>query len=749
MRSRFRLGFLPILFLLSSAAVSGQEAELAGGRTELRLNLHLLDDLGIAVSAVSDTSGPRAQGFAAFGFPILETTRLGLALPGGSYHGPISGYLAHQGGFELEWSGGEISLAGFELHPGLPPNAFELRATDGSLVFVLDNSHPQSNADGSEYLFLDMDVRLSEQLARRLGRPEVAGVAVGEAHLRAGVPAHASGGALFDGPAGASGTCVPDYNGPVDVLLESMGSVSENHHDALRVAMAPQLRLQNVGTADVKWFRSISPDGNPPLNVVGQHPFLVMHLYRQANGRIEQIGRSGVKHAFFSANTPPCDCQSDQVLFNDCTDVYGSGTNANRKFLAPREEVTASTGAWTRTGSHFDGPSSDDVRSHDESDHQLTPFEHRLSAAVSDLETPAAEYRVEAWYLVQGDVDIFNSMGHRAVVPTAPPPPSPELPWLFPFDDVGLTLGSALDTWVDPLAPPPGTSNVTISTSPDEGELKLAVIASTLPSGLTHYEYALMNFDFDRRIDSFTIPLPPGATVWNAWFGDGDSGAGADWIATVNPDDITWIAPAGNDLDWGTMFNFAFDTNAQFAGLPVNLGILEAGSPSSLSPAVVAPATLVPISEIEVVLAGSGSGGVTSSPTGVDCGGDCDEIFANGIGLELSATTTAGSAFLRWEESAAPVSLDLALSFTVGADRDLTAVFETCVPDVVLGPQTVGTPKVFSACESITAGTGFVAASEVVFRAGLSIALGDGFTVAAGGEFSAEIVPEQSTLPPG
>ncbi len=733
-----------LVAIAPAVAVSPGPVELAGGRTEIRLNTHLLGDLGITVhSSVeepkSSATSAHAHESAAMEFPVLETSALALALPNGSYRGPVSGYLVHAGSFELAWPGDLVSLAGFELHPGLPPNAFELRATDGSLVFLLDNPHPQASRDGTEFLFMNMDLRFSKQLARRLERPELEGLTVGEAHVRAGVraPGRLATGAGTAGPSGSGGSCVADFNGPVDVLLESMTSVDETYHDSERVAFAPAVRLQNVGTADVPWYRSIAPDGFGSFTVIGQHPFLVMHLYRTANGRIRQIGRSGVKHAFFSGNTPPCDCQADQVLFNDCTDLYGASTNANRTFLALRDEVTASTGAWTRIGSHFDGSPVDDFRDHGSSDH-LDPFEHRLGTAVGDLGTAGAEYRVEAWYLVQGDIDIYNSMGHRGVAPAF------DGSWTFPFTDLELTRGSVLDTWVDPSAPPPGAANVTIATTPDEGELQLAVMSSVLPSGFTHYEYALMNFDFDRRIDSLIVPLPSGALVRNAWFGDVDSIPGNDWAAVLGVGDITWQAPPGNELDWGTLFSFSFDTNAVPGTSDLMLGVEEAGSPMSLAASAVAPVTLIPVSEIEVALAGSGGGQVTSFPGGIDCAGDCAETLANGIAFELSATAASGSAFVGWEESAAAVGLDLTYGFAVAGDRDLTAVFDACLADVALDPQVVTAPEVFHACESLTAGAGFVVASEAIFRAGQVIALGDGFTVSAGGSFRAEIVPEQS-----
>ena len=116
-----------------------------------------------------------------------------------------------------------------------------------------------------------------------------------------------------------------------------------------------------------------------------------------------------------------------------------------------------------------------------------------------------------------GDENIFNSMGYRAVVPQL------GTLWSFPFADLALTTGSVVDRWVDPATPQPGSSNTTITSVSGDSELnlKVAVKTSPLDSGLYHYEIALMNFDFDPQISSFSLPLAAGVEVRNLWFGDG------------------------------------------------------------------------------------------------------------------------------------------------------------------------------------------------------------------------------------
>jgi uncharacterized protein YggE len=45
---------------------------------------------------------------------------------------------------------------------------------------------------------------------------------------------------------------------------------------------------------------------------------------------------------------------------------------------------------------------------------------------------------------------------------------------------------------------------------------------------------------------------------------------------------------------------------------------------------------------------GNGSGTVTSSPAGINCGADCTEAFANGTMVSLTATPAGGSTFVGW-----------------------------------------------------------------------------------------------------
>jgi len=75
---------------------------------------------------------------------------------------------------------------------------------------------------------------------------------------------------------------------------------------------------------------------------------------------------------------------------------------------------------------------------------------------------------------------------------------------------------------------------------------------------------------------------------------------------------------------------------------------------------------------LTVSLAGTGSGTVTSSPSGINCGIDCSEAFASGTEVTLTATPATGSTFSGWSGACAGTG---ACKVTMSATRSVTATF--------------------------------------------------------------------------
>ncbi len=76
---------------------------------------------------------------------------------------------------------------------------------------------------------------------------------------------------------------------------------------------------------------------------------------------------------------------------------------------------------------------------------------------------------------------------------------------------------------------------------------------------------------------------------------------------------------------------------------------------------------------LTVTKAGTGSGTVTSLPTGISCGADCSELYNPGTVVILTATADTVSAFTGW--SGGGCSGTGTCTITMGADKSITATF--------------------------------------------------------------------------
>ncbi len=74
--------------------------------------------------------------------------------------------------------------------------------------------------------------------------------------------------------------------------------------------------------------------------------------------------------------------------------------------------------------------------------------------------------------------------------------------------------------------------------------------------------------------------------------------------------------------------------------------------------------------------AGTGSGTVTSSPSGINCGNDCAETYSMGASVTLTALPNAGSQFTGWSGGGCSGTGICAL--TMNAITTVTATFDTC-----------------------------------------------------------------------
>lgn len=492
----------------------------------------------------------------------------------------FSGSLRHRGGFDLRYPGGSLSLHGFVVQAGAGPRSFEVRTAEGLRVFVADYAHYALDARRGLLQIFNMDLRIAEELAQRLGRPALEGMAVGVLALEAVVVA----GGNLSAPQPVAG--VPgcgDWSGEVDVALTAMSSVGQTERQGGLVSLTPSAALKNVGTANVPWYAKFSAPAPPYGN--DQHPFLVWQMYRLRNDVFEQMGFSDVKHAFLTVNDncEPGACTDNHILGIGCEDVYSQGTNVSYSSLSFRSEVTAGKGLWQSTGSHFD-QNNDGNQDHPG---PTTPDDtfptHRLVIPEATLDLPGERYFFETWYIVRDDVNPFNNMGWREINPNFA-----GSNWSFSMV-TPFAQGSALDAWVPSANPGPNAAHQVLTVL--DGHLRLAMKVSTVGEGLYRYEYALMNHDFDPQVGTFSVPFGAAVpTISELYFHDLDQEVGNDWTVEVNSGGVHWTRPAAAPgLDYGRMYNFGFTATAAALAGNAAMTAVEPTATPNLSIATLAP----------------------------------------------------------------------------------------------------------------------------------------------------------------
>lgn len=128
------------------------------------------------------------------------------------------------------------------------------------------------------------------------------------------------------------------------------------------------------------------------------------------------------------------------------------------------------------------------------------------------------------------------------------------------------------------------------------------------------------------------------------------------------------------------------------------------------------PATTSPVFNIAITFTGSGTGSVTSSPSGINCPTDCISAFPVGTTVTLTATPSGGSTFGVWSGklpgSPSGCTTTNANVCTVSSTQILDPVFIPPLPDFTLSasaltPATVSPGTSASSTISATAIEGF------------------------------------------
>lgn len=581
-----------------------------GGTVGMRWNRELAADIGLKLGAASSRHAELSFREHEM-FDLRQTGSLDFNVRNGSLSDFVGGLLQARGGYVLDTPAGRIDLTDFRLVPrvGSATPILDIVSADGKAWFYVDRLMYELIDNKQRLAVRTMDVRISPELAARLGNPVVADWAIGDMQVTADVTRQGELPQQTLGSTKWHGNPVPGVPGATyqaDLFMQTF-NVQYSRCDGCtgaggngRTVFTPSSTLRNnvnngtaastvggdpLGTspalyaADIPWYGKFSGNFAPYNN--DQHPYLIWNLYRlNADGSIDQIGRSGVKHAFLTINVGCIENPGDDhILGRGCSDTYGVGNNDSSSDLGPRTEIIPNTNQWGRCGSIYD-TNCDGLQNNGGNgayDQRLVVRESQFSGAAQT----GATYLFESWYLARQDVNIYNSMGTKRVTFTR----SGSV-WAVGGNDQ-YRLGPAIDRWVDPTAP--GANAASSSKSTSEGNVKVAVKVTDLGGGRWRYDYAAMNLDFSRPttegaepnlrvtrnlgFDNFSVPVGS-ATVTDLVFSDGDLDASNDWVTSIRNGRVFFAAAnRGNALNWGTMFRFSFIANQPPAAAGISMHI--------------------------------------------------------------------------------------------------------------------------------------------------------------------------------
>ncbi len=528
-----------------------------GGEVEMKFQDDIFTDWNLSLRA-----GQRAPASTHYLVPVQNLGSISFHSPAGNFGGFIDGVLTLDQGFTISSQGTEVSWSQMQIKPvgGFEFDSFELVDSAGNTLFYATNIHVYVAQEREQLVMERMDIRISEALAIRLGRPELTDQFIGELALDLNLNIPAGAALETRGSTCAERPKWPTEGFIADVGLTNMGSVSDvgtvTNSGGTFELIAPSSSLRSlVGLdgADVPWQQKFQ--GFFPPYDTDQHPYLIWNIYRVTDGVIEQIGRSGIKHAFLTINSScTINCSDNQVLWPGCGDVYGVGNNDSDRDVGPRDEVNPTTGVFVSTGSFFD-QDGNGVQDNFSSG----PGENRMQVLREDLQTPGAQYLFQSHYVIRDDVDIFNSMGYRPITPNNPGGGNG---WTYGLGT--FVVGPVIDLWVPPSTNPNTGSQSALFADPGRnGHFKLAVKSVDLGGGQFRWTYMLENFDAPAGISELALNVPAGR-MNNTTFHDVDHDAANDWTQGAGAN-FSIQAGSGDEMPWGNAYTITF-----IAGPPID-----------------------------------------------------------------------------------------------------------------------------------------------------------------------------------
>ncbi len=516
-------------------------------------------------------------------FPIDKTSELSLQVPYGIIEKVTGGSLKIAANLSFSHQDKSLVVESLIIEPIKIFNSsdlvnFVIKDNNGNALFTASSIHIELDLDKNLLKMSNIDLIATKKFAALINQPLLANQVVGQLHTFNILTIPET--AITSSKSIQAVTCASNPvwppAGEVDVTLLDinfiayLGDVGPD-----KIIITPAASLKNIGTADVAWFEKFT--GNAPPYNKDQHPYLNWSLYREVDNRFEQIGLSGIKHAFFTVNTN-CACPGGHVLGLGCEDVYGTGNNDSDRDLGPRAELESFSGIWENCGSFFDPmpcTSSQQNTSFKLGQNRLVAREDQLT----DVNNTGLFF--QAWYVIRDDIDIFNSMGYRTIAPT----PN-GAGWNINTGPT-FTNGAALDNYVPPNTSSAMQASKSLTTS--EGHLTVAVKVVDLGGGNYRYNYAIENYDFDPRFLQFRLAMPNATPFDNPIFSDSDDSPLNDWVFSINNDEFKVTGDSSNEQDWGMLFSFSFTVAAAPVEGNLSIDVVNSVSTSELNITTLVP----------------------------------------------------------------------------------------------------------------------------------------------------------------
>lgn len=597
-----------------SAGAAEQVWRVSGGATNVVVELSVLDELGLRVTASSGAYGDaRIHNFE---IPIDPASSLTISANGGRFNAIASGDVRHVDGLVISSKSGSYTLdelmivangdandVGFSIMSRSEPHGFSPLKSEDNKVALDVPGHA---------LFLESgDLVISADLAQALGDPALAGMVLGQFATSASI--ELVSGDLMETfnelDAMPRGGCTPS-TGPDVIVGDVVVNSGSNYTNVGSIdAFSWGTTSCNIGSVNLLW-----QSGNP------NHPVIPQNLYRlktvDGAARFEQIGQGWMKHGFTALTQNlccTCNGAGGSVLGVGCSDPYAASRNGQQcpgsGGLGPRFQVNAHTGAFTFP---FMFRQNCSYIPH-------TSVTRRCQVHVDDMNStlnPGALFYAEAQYVTPDDAAALNQNNNASYIRV-----SLSGTTNFSASAAGSTVREkpAIQAWktADP------TVTETIINTPENGganptgRLILSAKATDLGGGVWNYEYALYNMNSDRSVSLFKVDLANGFNVTNIGFhdvpyhsGDGFGSNtstpvnydGTDWPGNYGGGNVAWaVVPASpvensNALRWGTLYNFRFNANSPPTTGDVTLGMFKAvaGQPDAINVTTVVPIPTVP-----------------------------------------------------------------------------------------------------------------------------------------------------------